>query len=103
MNFTTREQDSDLIIQVKGVIEGITILSLSKHIENYCDTNLTRVVIDMNGVTRIDSHGLGGLTYCDILLKKKGKKLVIVTRNDIIKGLISRCNLDKVLDIQDTL
>lgn len=61
-----------------------------------------RVVIDLAGVTFIDSSGIGALAYLVRRLRERGGQLGLCGINDRIADTVALANLDQIADIYAT-
>ncbi len=67
------------------------------------DEGMAKVVLDFGNVNRIDSQGLGQIVSFHISMKKANIKCSVAGMKDSIKELFSITNLDRVIDIHDTV
>ncbi len=87
------------VICLSGKITGAESIRLSKTLQNYRLTDYDEVVIDFSNVEVIDSNGLGGLIYSQLLLEKYDKRIVLSAPNSVLRELFSDCNLDQTFKI----
>jgi len=87
------------VICLSGKIAGTESIQLSRTLQSYRLTDYREVVVDFSNVEFIDSNGLGGLIYSQLLLKKYNKKIVLSAPNDLIRELFKDCNFDQTFEI----
>jgi anti-anti-sigma factor len=87
-------------ITLLGEIRGIDSILFSKRIERYREADCTRIVIDLQGVTFIDSTAIGGLIYLNKTMKKYGHDVVIRSPSEHVQNIFNECNLNSVLTIE---
>ncbi len=99
MSLETTACGSKAVICLSGKISGAESIQLSKTLRNYRLTDYNEVVVDFSNVEFIDSNGLGGLIYSQLLLRKYNKKIVLSAPNDLIRELFKDCNFDQTFEI----
>jgi anti-sigma B factor antagonist len=67
------------------------------------EEGLKRVILDFSGVKRIDSQGLGQIVSFHISMQKSQVECSIAGMKDSIRELFSITNLDRVIDIHDSV
>lgn len=97
------ERDREIILKVENHVGGAQTVLLCRRLESLAGNTRRRIIVDLSGVSSIDSYGLGGLVFSQRMLEKQGKSLVIVAAEGHVKKAFSQCNLDRVLTIVDTL
>ena len=63
----------------------------------------SKLVLDLSGVTRMDSAGIGELALLQTLAQEKNASLKCAGANSLIRTLLDLTNLDSVLDVHPTL
>ena len=77
-----REQEGISILQLKGRLTfGEEDLALNDEIRHALAARRVRLVIDLGGVDKIDSAGLGTLLYARAELRKAGGSLALANLN----------------------
>lgn len=78
MQVTRREQEGILILELKGrLIFGPEDITLNDEIRRAVAARRTRLVIDLGGLEKIDSAGLGTLLYARAELRRSGGGLAL--------------------------
>jgi anti-anti-sigma factor len=67
------------------------------------EEGLQRVILDFSGVNRIDSQGLGQIVSFHISMQKANIHCSIAGMKQSIKELFAITNLDRVIEIHDTV
>jgi|LGOV01.1.fsa_nt_gb anti-anti-sigma factor len=80
----------DLIGEYKSAIQGII-----KDAEGY--------IINLNGVSQIDSTGMGLLVNTAKYFISNKNKMIIVNEDELIKELFMIAKLDQVFEIKETI
>ncbi|MEL6822569.1 MAG: STAS domain-containing protein [Calditrichota bacterium] len=103
INVTTAEQGSAKVIAVTGEVDLYSSPKLREALNGLTDTKEARIVVDMSGVSYMDSSGLA--TLVEALQKTGGYKgafsLASVTPEVLSVFQLSR--LDQVFDIHETV
>ncbi len=76
--------------------------SVRAQVGMFLDAGHTRVLLNIAGVSFIDSSGIGEITGCHVFLKHKGGRLKVCSPVKRIRDVFSMIHLGKVLDIHDT-
>jgi anti-anti-sigma factor len=77
MDIPTRKAGSTLIIEVRGPLAGQRAIAVNKIVEKARQDHCKKVAVDMSRVSLLDSVGLGGLIYCQQILRKASKSFVV--------------------------
>ena len=99
MSLETTACGNKVVICLSGKIFGAESIQLSKILQNYRLTDYQEVVIDLSNVEFIDSNGLGGLIYSQVLLKKYNKRIVLSSPNELVQELFRDCNIQEIFEI----
>ncbi|MBZ5502546.1 MAG: STAS domain-containing protein [Acidobacteriia bacterium] len=71
--------------------------ALKSHVKGMIPTT-QRIILDLNGITRMDSSGLGALVGLYTSAKKAGCNLQLINYNKSIKDLLGITNLLSVFE-----
>ena len=63
----------------------------------------SRIVLDLSGVSSMDSAGIGELALLQTLAQEKNAELKCAGANEFVMTLLELTNLDSVLDVHPTL
>ena len=103
MQIELQEEDTILIFHIKGNIEGPNTVLLSKKLEAMSESAFSTYVLDFSEVHNIDSCGLGGLIYSQVLLERSEKRMVLLNPQGYVRRLFFDCRLEKVMKIVSTM
>ncbi|MAT38969.1 MAG: anti-anti-sigma factor [Ectothiorhodospiraceae bacterium] len=99
MKIQTKEQNGIVIISLEGAMLGSgEALPLNEALHSMLDSGLNRAVIDLSGVTFINSSGLGMLIKGMTTLRDAGGDLKISGANEKVLNVFQITKLDSVLD-----
>lgn len=104
MKFKTSQQSGVTVIAIEGnLMGGPDASSLNDKLMELVDAKKTQVVIDLGGVSIINSSGLGMLIKGASTMKSAGGGLKIANASDKILELIKVTRLTGVLDTHKTI
>lgn len=72
------------------------------HIYQLLDEGVTKFVIDMAGVKRMDSTGIGVLISALTSVRKKGGEFKLAAVNDIMESILVMTKLDSIFETYKT-
>jgi anti-anti-sigma factor len=93
------------VIRAEGEIDLHSVSDLRRLIEDFLRTGYSKLIIDLTGVTYLDSSGIGALLAFQRSLKKEGCCLGIVispSRKSIFR-LFEISRINTILNIYDSL
>lgn len=100
LKITRREQEGISILQLKGrLIFGPEDMELNDEIRHAMAARRVRLVIDLGGVDRIDSAGLGTLLYARAELRRAGGGLALANLHPAHMELFLIAKLETVFDV----
>lgn len=102
MEIRSKIKGDTILLQISGPVKGIHSAKLSEILSTFRNLKYDQIVIDLSKVDYIDSPGLGGLIYAQLLLNKNNKKIVLAAPHEVIQYLFRNCSLDKKFDIVDS-
>lgn len=85
------------VVQCAGRLTAENSDALKSHVKGMIP-NASRIILDLNGVTRMDSSGLGALVGLYTSAKKAGCNLQLINYNKSIKDLFGITNLLSVFE-----
>jgi anti-sigma B factor antagonist len=104
MKFTTLQQDNATVIEIEGNLMGGPDASmLNDKLVELVGAKKKYVVIDLRGVTIMNSSGLGMLIKGASTMKNAGGGLKIAGASPKILDLIKITKLTRVLETYDTV
>lgn len=103
LRITRREQEGISILELKGRLTfGKEDIALNDEIRHALAARRNRVVIDMGGVDRMDSAGLGTLLYARAELRRAGGGLALCGLKPSHMQVLLVAKLETVFDIFET-
>ncbi len=104
MNFSTTEHSGVTVIAIEGnLMGGPDATTLHDKLVELIDAKATRVVLDLRGVSIINSSGLGMLIKGASTLKEAGGALTLAGASEKILELIRITKLTGVLQTYRTV
>ncbi|HTC31742.1 MAG TPA: STAS domain-containing protein [Bryobacteraceae bacterium] len=99
LTLTRREQEGISILQLMGRLTfGPEEILLNDEIRRALATRRNRLVIDLGGVDRIDSAGLGTLLYARAEMRRAGGGLALANLNPNHRKAIRTAGLESAFD-----
>lgn len=90
------------VVEVLGEVDVFTAPTLRNEIADLLDGGSANLVIDLGGVTFMDSTGLGILVGTQKRLRVGGGRLVVVVTQENLRKVLTITGLDAVLTIVKT-
>ncbi len=96
-------QNNRQVINAFGVIDETTVLSLIKYVNSLKLMSGSSLIINMAGVTYVDSEGFGSLMSLQSRLMESGGKLVLVSCRDDVRLALKLTRLEVLFPMYDSL
>ena len=91
------------ILDLKGRLRvGGTTVALHKSIQTLIREEKTLILLNLEGVTYIDSCGLGELIACHVTLRRHGGEIKLLKPTESLRELMSVTNLLSIFDVHET-
>ncbi len=90
------------VLVVVGELDLFGVPDLKRHLGTLIERGVWRVVVDLSGVTFLDSTALGALLGGMRRLRARGGDLAIVNVNPAIAGLLKVTGLDQIVTVLAT-
>ena len=103
LDVKTECEDGVCVVTVTGEVDVYTSPGLKTRLLDAIDSGCSRMIVALDGVTFIDSSGLGVLVGALRRLKERGDELRIVCSRDQVIKIFRITGLDKVFHIVATL
>jgi anti-sigma B factor antagonist len=100
--FEVEELDGCAVVRAGGEIDTYTVHEFHETVTR-ASSLASRVVLDLAGVTFVDSSGLGALIVARNSARKGGGSLSLVSPPPVVRRLLGSTRLHDVFDIYDTL
>ncbi len=89
------------VLELVGRAIDVDAQKFSRKLKAVHGQGARRIVVDMSRTEFLDSHALGIIVYYDTLMRKEGRRLVILNGNpdahSYVHRLFELTNLDKVI------
>ncbi len=104
MSIKTSTLDNGIgLIEAKGsIVGGDETVQLRQAIAGFADREYQKLIIDLSGVTYINSTGIGVLVSAHTTYSKKGWHVKIVGVNKNISNIFVITKLTLVFEVHDT-
>jgi anti-sigma B factor antagonist len=100
--FEVEELDGYAVVRAGGEIDSHTVHEFHETVTRAMSL-ASRVVLDLAGVTFVDSSGLGALIVTRNSAREGGGSLSLVSPPPVVRRLLGSTRLHDVFDIYDTL
>ena len=102
MKIDIRHREGVTIIAPQGKITiGVGDIALREAVHEALDAGASSILVDLSGVTTIDSSGIGELVSAYTTVTNKGKKLALLHLPPKVADLLQITQLITVFDIHD--
>jgi len=102
MKINVRQRDGVTILEPKGKITiGVGDVALREAVHRELEAGSRSILIDMNGVTTIDSSGIGELVSTYTSVKNRGGKLKLLHLPDKVSDILQITQLISVFETYD--
>lgn len=103
MSFETRQSGDVTIIDVRGKITiGVGDAALREAVGDALDAGARKILLDMGGVTTIDSSGVGELVGSYTTAMERGAKVKLMNLPPKVSDILHITQLITVFDVYDT-
>ncbi|MCL2154912.1 MAG: STAS domain-containing protein [Leptospirales bacterium] len=102
LEITTKIEDEYILLAVKSVLSIETINSLEALLSKYVKEK-KHILIDLSGITFIDSSSLGILVKINTQLEKNNRRLLLLNISSHIMKIFESTELDKHIRIFDDI
>jgi anti-sigma B factor antagonist len=102
MKINVRQRDGVTILEPRGKITiGVGDVALREAVHRELETGSRSILIDMNGVTTIDSSGIGELVSTYTSVKNRGGTLKLLHLPDKVSDILQITQLISVFETYD--
>jgi anti-sigma B factor antagonist len=91
------------VVEVEGEVDLATAPTLQDALVEAIAAEPTEVVVDLSGVTFMDSTGLAALVRAHQRAAERGGSMRLVGASKGVRRILDLTGLDRVLEIHDTL
>jgi anti-sigma B factor antagonist len=102
MIITERQVGSVTVLTLSGKITSDDTGQLKEKVTNVLDQGHKRIVLDLSGVSYIDSSGLGEMVSCHTTASRQSGAIKLSSLGSRSKDLLVMTKLIMVFDVYDT-
>jgi len=103
MKIKTSEKYNTVIFELKGkLLGGSEASEFNEVIRKFIDQGEKNIVIDLSGISYVNSTGVGMLIRNYTTVVNSGGKLILAAINDRMQGLLSVTKLNQIFEIFDS-
>ncbi len=105
VQFATRRTEAGVtVIDFTGQLTlGNRLIEAEHEVREQIRQGAKRLVLDLTGVTFLDSAGIGVLAVCSGVMAKSGGRMVIAVASGKVKQALELTRLDKVIELYPDL
>ncbi len=97
-----RETQGVPVLVLSGKLDMFAKNGFREMIEKYKEAQATRVIIDMKGVSFIDSAGLGVIALAVKAFQEVKGSVIVVNPQDTVKSILQNVNFSKLIPMFQT-
>jgi anti-sigma B factor antagonist len=103
LGLNTRTEGRYTVIAVAGELDVFTAPKLEEELSSQIEQGQSQLVVDLSGVTFLDSTGLGTMVKALKWVREKGGSLQVVAAEERIVKVFRITGLDSVMALQPAL
>ncbi len=101
MELDTRDVGVVRVVRLSGPLDAVASGDVRKQLSELVREGFSRLVIDLEDVSRIDSTGLGALVTTLKAARDRGGELVLASLSPAVRTVVELTRLHRVFDIYD--
>lgn len=94
-----RVEGDALVLEPRGEIDAATAKDLKAALDRAATTGARKVILDLDGVTFVDSRGLTVMVAAHEKLEASGSRLITVCADPFVRKLFDITGMNRVLRI----
>lgn len=103
MKISSRESNGVSILDLKGKSTiGVGDVALREAVTQALEGGKTKIILNMNDVTLVDSSGMGELVSAYATTRRRGARLVLENLTPKGRELLHFTQLDSLFEVHDT-
>src|SRR4051794_28368902 len=103
LSVEARNQEDVIIVHCRGrIVYRDEAAALSRTVDEILHGG-SKLVLDLSGVTSMDSAGIGELALLHTWAQERNAELKCAAASTVVRTLLDLTNLDSVLDVHQTL
>jgi len=87
------------IIEPSGILDGTQADAFRKEVDEALDQGVDIILIDLAGITFVDSSGLGILVVILKKIRASQKEMYVCSINDQVRMLFELTSMDRVFEV----
>ena len=103
MKTSTERKDGAAVIHVSGEVDMSTSPDLRKVLQTEVKAKTAKIIVDLDGVSYIDSSGLATLVECLQGVRKYNGELFLAGLKQTVKDVFEIARLDEVFELRDDI
>jgi anti-anti-sigma factor len=96
------QHGSDPLVRVEGKLTSKEADLFSATVISEAPWGCKKIIIDMNAIELMDSHGIGALIHVWQTLKARNCNIILYTAHPQIRDLLKHTRLDKAFTVVNT-
>jgi|GEM_PF-931669 anti-anti-sigma factor len=89
-------------VKISGSVSGKDAMVLSDELRAVCESDSSRVVVDLSETVNMDSSAMGVIIYWWKNLKQQSRRLVLFNPRCAVLEMLETTNLDKLISVIDS-
>ena len=102
MEIKISETSNIPVIEVSGEVDLYQTNMIRDKVTELIGENKNKAIVNMSGVSYIDSSGLGALISCRTNMKKAGGDLKLSSLTETVRSVLEITKLSQLFDIYET-
>lgn len=98
-----RAHDGYIVIELRGELDVVTVPALKTRLHSLLDGSVPRLILDLSGLTFIDSAALNALVIADRRARQLGVVLALAGPQRIVARVLSLTALDRHFPVYPTV
>ena len=103
MEITHKEESSILLIAIKGRLDGLTVPSAERSINEILGRGSDRLLFDFSELEYLSSAGLRVILSAAKEIKRRKGRIVLCAMQDYVKEIFEVSGFDSIIPIKDTV
>lgn len=99
LEVSVRRQDAEQRVVVTGELDVSTVPSFNKQLSELEPTAVATVVLDLSGVSFMDSTGLSAVLVAEMHARMRGQRFVVITGPPHVHELFKLTGVDNFLEV----
>ncbi len=101
LKITSKVEDKTALLSITGEVDMFSSPEARKEIANLVKKEIPRIVVDLSGVSYMDSSGVATLIEGLQMCNKYDGKLVVAGLRDNVREVFELTKLDKIFEIYE--